>query len=168
MQRSVGLRKRSALILVIIAIVTLTVMLNVGSVHAQKLILTPNQVTQGMSVQVTGSGFYPYENANINVYQYQSGGCAGTPVIDLNAATDLNGNLQPVTISTSGLSAGTYCVEGTGFLDPPGSVNLIVNPGTARTTAVAPAIPEYFYLLLPAAFVVVVYGVIKTKQAWLE
>jgi hypothetical protein len=157
--------RRSALILVIVAILVLIVTLNIGNVSAQSLNLTPNPVTQGMNVQVTGSDFEPDENAQIQVYASTSGSCAAIPSMSLAATTDSNGALMPVTIPTSGLSAGTYCVEGNGFLDAPATVNLVVNPTTtAAPTAGAPTIPVYAYCIPPIAVVIfLVYSVMKRR-----
>jgi hypothetical protein len=148
------------LILTMIAIVTLITMLNMGNAYAQTLILTPNQVTPGINVQVTGNGFQPSENAEIQVFVSSAGACAVMPVMSINVNTDDNGNLIPVTIPTSELSAGTYCVEGNGFLDAPETVDLIVNPGTTTTTAPTTTTPGYVYgLAVVGVFVALVFAV---------
>jgi len=141
----------------IVAIAILAAILNVGFVHAQTLILTPNPVTQGTSVQVTGSDFQQDENAQIQLFQLSAGTCSVFPAMTLDASTDSNGNLNPVTIPTSGLAAGTYCVEGNGFLDSPETVDLVVNPGTASTTAASPQIPGF---PIEAIFIGIILGLV--------
>jgi hypothetical protein len=118
-----------------VAIVALTVILHAGNVYAQTLTLTPNQVAQGMNVQVTGSDFQPMQNGQIQVYMENAGTCAVIPLMTLDASTNDNGTLGPVTIQTSGLSAGTYCVEANGFMDFPAAVYLTVNAATTTTPA---------------------------------
>jgi hypothetical protein len=132
----------------VVLIISLMAILNAGHVYAQTMVLTPNPVTQGIGVQVTGNGFQPGENAQISLYTSNAGACATIPVMNLNANTDDNGNLEPMTIPTSGLSPGTYCVEGNGFLDPPNSVNLVVNSATSGTIAAqSSSTPAYLYAL---------------------
>jgi hypothetical protein len=134
---------RSASIVTIVMIVALTVMLNVGSVYAQTLVLTPNQVTQGMSVQVTGSDFQPSEDGQIQVYPSNAGTCGLMPVMTLDASTDSRGNLNPVTIQTSGFSAGTYCIEANGFMSFPSPVDLIISAAVTTTPTAALQIPGF-------------------------
>ena len=148
--------------LVIVSILIVT--LSIGFVSAQSLTLTPNPVTRGMDVQVTGSDFQSGENAQIVVYASSSGSCGAMPVLSLPATTDDNGVLTPVTIPTSGLSAGTYCVEGNGFLEAPPTVNLIVNPTTTTATTAAPTMPVYALGIPPIALVILlIYAVIKRR-----
>ena len=162
--RLVGLRKKLALIAMMVVIVAITAMLNVGSVYAQTIVLTPNPVTQGMDVLVTGSDFQQWENAQIEVFVDNGGTCAVIPAMTIAASSDNNGNLEPVTIPTSGLSAGTYCVEGNGFLEAPEAVTLIVSPATTTTTGAAPTIPEYVYgLPIIAVVIVLAYVVMKRR-----
>jgi hypothetical protein len=152
---------RPALIVTIVAIVTLTVILHAGNVYAQTLILTPNQVTQGMNVQVTGREFQPLENGQIQVYTDNAGTCAVIPVMTLDASTSDNGTLGPVTIQTGGLSAGTYCVEANGFLDFPAAVYLTINAATTTTPAALqmPGFP------IEAIFIGIVLGLVATAAS---
>jgi cell division protein FtsL len=159
--RSFRLGKRSALTVMIVVIVALIIMLKVGSVYAQTLVLTPNPVVQGMNVQVTGNGFQSEENGEIQVYTSSAGSCAAIPSLTINTNTDNDGNLNSVTIPTSGLSAGTYCVEGNGFLNSPDTVMLIVNSSTTATGTVATSAPEYIYILPLVIVMVVAYVVMK-------
>jgi len=136
------------MIITLATIVALTILLSGAKVCAQTLSLTPNPATQGEQVQVTGSGFQQDENAQISLYSYTAGACGSIPVMNINVNTDSDGNLQPITIDTSTLSAGTYCVEGNGFLDPPDTVNLVVNPAVAGAiTGQASSTPVYLYCL---------------------
>lgn len=148
-----GLSKIGALFLGIVLVVTLTAVLNVGHVYGQTLVLTPNPVQQGVDVQVTGSGFQQYENAQIEVYSNSGGACASIPLMNFSATTDTNGNLETITIPTSGLAAGTYCVEGNGFLDPPDTVNLVVTAASATITGTSTGTPRYV-LALPLVVVI--------------
>jgi len=154
---------KSVLLLMLVAIVTLTTVLT-WSVYAQTLTLTPNTVTQGTAVQVTGSEFQPDENAQISLYTYTGGACSAIPVMNLSATTDTNGNLNPMTIPTSSLSPGTYCVEGNGFLDPPGTVDLTVTPAAGATAAQGPSTTTYLYgLPLILAAIGLIYVVMNRK-----
>ena len=155
---------KSVLVLMLVAIATLTTALT-WSVYAQTLTLTPNPVTQGTDVQVTGSGFQPDENAQVSLYTDTAGACSAIPVMNLSATTDTNGNLEPLTIPTSGLSAGTYCVEGNGFLDPPDTVDLTVNSATAATATKGPSTSTYLYgLPLTLAAIGLIYVVMNRKH----
>jgi hypothetical protein len=159
-----GQARISALLLAIV-VLTLTAVLNVGRVYGQTLVLTPNPVQQGVDVQVTGSGFQQYENAQIEVYSYVAGTCGSIPLMNFSADTDVNGNLQSITIPTSGLAAGTYCVEGNGFLDPPNTVNLVVIGATSATTATGTSVTQYaFALPLVVILIFVVYAVIGRRN----
>jgi hypothetical protein len=154
------------LVLTLVAIVTLTREFN-GIVYAQTLTLTPNPVTQGVDVQVTGTGFQQDENAQISLYTYTGSACSSIPVQNLSATTDSNGNLEPVTIATGSLSPGTYCVEGNGFLDPPDTVDLTVNSATGAGVAgvQAPSTPVYFWgLPLALTAIGLVYVVMSRKH----
>jgi hypothetical protein len=144
------------LIVTIVAIITLTVILQAGNVYAQTLILTPNQVTQGMNVQVTGIDFEPMENGQIQLYTDNGGTCAVIPLMTLSASTSDNGTLGPVTIQTSGLSAGKYCVEANGFMDFPAAVYLTVN-GATTATPVAFQIPGF---PIEATFIGILLGLV--------
>jgi hypothetical protein len=155
----------SALLLAIVVVLTFTAVLDVGHVYGQTLVLTPNPVQQGVDVQVTGSGFQQYENAQIEVYSYVTGTCASIPLMNFSANTDVNGNLQSITIPTSGLAAGTYCVEGNGFLDPPNTVNLVVIATTGATTATGTSMTQYAYALpLVVILIFVAYAVIGRRN----
>jgi len=147
-----------ALIVTIVAIVTLTAILHAGNVYAQTLILTPNHVTQGMNVQVTGSDFEPMENGQIQVYTDNAGTCAVIPVMTLSASTSENGALGPVTIQTSGLSAGTYCVEASGFMDFPAAVYLTVNAGATTATPGGLQLPGF---PIEAIFIGIALGLVS-------
>jgi hypothetical protein len=135
LKRAIIRLSKPGLIVTIVAIITLTVILHAGNVYAQTLIVTPNQVTQGTNVQVTGSDFQPMQNGQIQVYTDNAGTCGVIPLITLDASTNQNGALGPVTIQTSGLLAGTYCVEANGFMDFPAAVYLTVNGATTATPA---------------------------------
>jgi len=163
--RAFYLRKRLALIVTVLTIVTLTAMSNVGRVYAQTLVLTPNPVTQGVSVRVTGNGFQQFENAQIQVYTSTAGTCSSIPLATITATTDAKGNLQAMNITTSGMSAGTYCVVGNGFLDPPATVDLVVNSATTPIPIAAQSTPLYFYALpILLAFMGVAYLVMSGRK----
>ena len=158
------MRVKSVLVLTLFAIVTLTTVLT-WSVYAQTITLTPNPVTQGTDVQVTGSGFQQDENAQISLYTSSGGACSAIPVMNLSATTDTNGNLEPVTIPTGSLSAGTYCVEGNGFLDPPDTVDLTVNAVAGATVTQGPSTTTYLYgLPLILAVIGIIYVVMNGKR----
>jgi len=155
---------KSVLVFTLVATVTLTMVLT-WSVYAQTLTLTPNTVTQGTAVQVTGSEFQPDENAQISLYTYTGGACSAIPVMNLSATTDTNGNLNPMTIPTSSLSPGTYCVEGNGFLDPPDTVDLTVNAAAGATVTQGPSTNTYLYgLPLILAAIGLIYVVMNSKH----
>jgi len=74
------------------------------------LIITPNPVSPGVSIQVSGTGFLP--NVPVLFVTLHSGSsCLSSPTADQQTSTDPSGNLVPVTFSTSGLTAGTYCID---------------------------------------------------------
>lgn len=139
----------------------LTVMLNVGNVYAQTLTLTPNPVTQGVNVVATGSGFNPnLSSSNALLVAVNAGvGCSG-PTLNLAGSTDGTGNLNPITIPTSGLSVGVHCMEvNPAFGSSLVSANLTVNSATS--------IPEYpFGLAVLAIFMMLAYGVIRRKTRY--
>ena len=143
------------LILMVATVVVVVVGMRVGNVYGQTLVLTPNPVTQGMSVTATGNGYQSSESGQIQVYVSTGGSCAAIPSLTVNANTDDNGNLIAVTIPTSGLSAGTYCVEGNGFLNAPETVNLVVNPNGSGTGPTDSTVPAYIYTI-PIAIVIIV------------
>ncbi|HXX72165.1 MAG TPA: hypothetical protein VEI80_00600 [Candidatus Acidoferrales bacterium] len=160
-----NLTKVSAVILTMITILTLTAVLDVGHVYGQTLVLTPNPVQQGVDVQITGNGFQQYENAQIEVYSSSGGACASIPLMSFSATTDTNGKLQAITMQTNGLSAGTYCVEGNGFLDPPDTVTLTVTASTGPTAAASTGLPIYIYALpLVIAFMVLAYMAVDGRS----
>jgi len=144
--RSIGLQKSLKLIVTALVIVALTAMLNVESVSAQTLVLSPNPVTQGVNVQITGNGFQPSETGQIQVYTSSGGGCSAIPIMNLAATSDTNGNLEPLNITTSGL-AGTYCVEANGFLTSPEPVSLVVNASATATSTASSQTPGYLYFI---------------------
>ena len=159
----VGLRKQAALILTIIAIVALTVTLNIGDVHAlpPTLILTPNPVTQGANVVVTGIDFSP-GNGFVYAFTDNTGSCSDPVFFAGATSADASGNLGPVTIPTTGVSVGTHCVMTVGFVVV--GTLFPYNAAASLTVNQAPPIPEYPYgLPLLAIFMVITYGVIRRK-----
>jgi hypothetical protein len=157
LKRAIIRLSKPALVVTIVAIITLTVILHAANVYAQTLILTPNQVTQGMNVQVTGSDFQPLEDGQIQVYTDNAGTCAVIPLMTLDASTNENGALGPVTIQTSGLSAGTYCVEANGFMGFPATVYLTVNAGATTTTPGGLQLPGF---PIEATFIGILLGLV--------
>lgn len=162
-----GLREHAALILTIITIVALTVTLNIGNVHAlppPTLTLTPNPITQGTNLVITGSNFPTSQNGFFVVFSDNTGKCTGSDYTDGAISADASGNLGPVTIPTSGLlTVGTHCVTTVGFTivgtnTPDNAVSsLTVNPTV---------VPEYpFGLPLLAIFMVIAYGLIKRRTS---
>jgi hypothetical protein len=146
----------------ILAVVALTVILNVGNVYAPPptcvLMLTPNPVHQGTSVTASATGCYaPFFSGTL--YVQTICGNFGTTVSSVAASTDASGDLTTVTpISTSSLTPGdTYCVYGgTAFSATILSAYLTVLPATV--------IPEYpIGLSILAIFMVIGYGVIRRK-----
>jgi hypothetical protein len=139
----------------VLAVVALTLILNIGNVYAQTLTLIPNPVTQGMNVQASGTGWpYPYY-LYVKVWADNTGSCAGSPLLTMSTWTSASGAFGPVTIPTSSLSVGTHCVEAVGVVSTVTEL-LTVDP--------APPIPEYpFGLSLLAIFMVIGYGVIRRK-----
>ena len=151
--------------IVVTVIVTLAVMVNAENVHAQTLTVSPSQVTQGTNVEVTGNGFQPAESGEIQVFTSNAAGCSAIPIQNLDASTDENGNLIPVTIQTDALAAGTYCVEASGFMGAPDAVNLIVNPGAATGTGESSPLAAYpTYVPLVVIFIVLAYAAIKRRK----
>jgi hypothetical protein len=110
-----------------------------------------------MNVQVTGSDFQPLENGQIQVYTDNAGTCTVIPLMTLDASTNDNGTLGPVTIQTSGLSAGTYCVEANGFLGLPATVYLTVNAATSTTTPASLQMPGF---PIEATFIGILLGLV--------
>ncbi|MGA2627307.1 MAG: hypothetical protein ABSF63_09665 [Candidatus Bathyarchaeia archaeon] len=134
-----GLRKRAALRVTVVAVVALTVVLNIGNVYAQTLNLTPNPVTQGADVVVSGSGYFDSISGHLQVFSTSS--CAGSPQLNLATSSNGNGLLNPVTIAgniTISLSVGTHCVaivlgNPYGLFDQI-ATSLTVNPAATSTT----------------------------------
>ena len=145
----------------ILAVVALTVILNVGNVYAPPptcvLMLTPNPVHQGTSVTVSASGCYPTTGGTL--YVQTICGNFGTTVSSVAASTDASGDLTTVTpISTSSLTPGTtYCIYGgNAFSATILSASLTVLPATV--------IPEYpLGLSILAILMIIGYTVIRRK-----
>ena len=153
------------MVVAIIAIFALTVTLSFGSVHAvtlPTLTLTPNPITQGTNLVITGSNFPASQNGFFVVFSDNTGKCTGSDYIDGAISADASGNLGAVTIPTSGLlTVGTHCVTTVGFTivgtnTPDNAVSsLTVNPTV---------VPEYPYgLPLLAIFMVIAYGLIRRR-----
>lgn len=159
----------------VIAVVAVTITLNVGNVYAglgtETLILTPNPVTQGMNVVASGAGWLTSSTDPTNFLEVSSGtptlfGCtsSGSTLINFVPTTDSSGNLNPVTIPTTSLSPGTYCVSveiSTDVLQP---LTESFTTTLTVTGSSAPVIPEYpFGLPLLAIFLVVLYGLVRRR-----
>ena len=157
-------RRWKTVALIFAVAILVIVAIRVGNVYAQTLVLTPNPVTQGVNVMATGNGYQSSENGQIQVYVYTDGSCAAIPSLTVNGMTDDNGNLEAVTIPTSGLSPGTYCVEGNGFLNAPNTVTLTVNPGAGSTGSIASTAPEYMYTVPIAIVIIVAYVVLNRMK----
>jgi len=146
------LRKQDALFLIVVAVGTLTVTLNIGKVYAQTIVLTPSSVSQGMSVQASSSGVA----GSGTVYVWDTSTCfSGTVVLSVPVPS---GSSYSVTFSTSTISVGTHCVSDSYDSEP---ATLTVT-AAATTTTVSP-IPEYPYglPLLPILAMIVAYSIIK-------
>lgn len=152
----VGLRKQAALILMIITIVALAVTMNSGRVYAAPVLtITPNPVTQGTDVQISGSGFQTSVNGFYWVWDTAS--CSNTIILSGAIQSDASGNFGPVTIHTTGLSVGIHCVQIVSLSTPDTFSSLTVNPAV---------IPEYpLGLPLLAVFLVIGYGLIRRKTS---
>ncbi len=124
---------------IVVAVVALTVILNIGDVYAQTLTLTPNPITQGGDVVASGSGYFDSISGHLQVFTTSN--CAGSPQLNLAASSNGNGLLNPVTIAgnmTTSLSVGTHCVVITlgnpyGLFDQIAAI-LTVSPATTSTT----------------------------------
>lgn len=148
------LRKQDALFLIVVAVGTLTVMLNIGKVYAQTIILTPNSVSQGMSVQASASGVA----GSGTVYVWNTSTCfSGTVVLSVLVPS---GSSYSVTFSTSTIPVGTHCVSDSYDSDP---ATLTVTPAATTSTTTASPIPEYPYglPLLPIFAMITAFGIIK-------
>jgi len=123
---------------IVVAVVALTVILNIGNVYAATLILTPNPVTQGANVVASGSGYFDSISGALHVWSTSS--CVGSPQLYLRASSDETGALNSVTITgnmTASLSVGTHCV-GIALGNPYGLfdeivTSLTVNPASTST-----------------------------------
>jgi hypothetical protein len=176
----VGLRKRAALILTIIAVVAFTLTLNIGNVYAatpETVTLNPNPAPPGTPVTATGSGFATCPSTNTppcdvgriylttgHVFTVSPGllGCSGSVIGGASSYyvihVENDGNFVVTGISTTGLSVGTYCVLFTDF-------DSSTQTATTLTVGTTP-IPEYpFGLAVLAIFMIIAYGVIRRKTA---
>jgi hypothetical protein len=103
------LRKQATLMITVVAVVALTLMLNVGIVYAaaMEILLTPSSVTQGMSVQASADEIAGGGPATLQVWGTST--CyAGTAA--LIVPIDAVNSAYSVTFSTSSLTVGTHCV----------------------------------------------------------
>ena len=162
--RFIGVTVLSVLVLAIIASVSLS------PAYAGPCIsysLSSSTITQG-TASVTLTGVDNCNSGGTDTYQVYSGACPGvSPVAGATGSFVTSivtppppyGSYGPVTITTSGLPAGTYCVVVTSGVD-------VSTPPTANAglTVTATPIPEYpVGLAVLAIFMVLAYGVIRRK-----
>jgi hypothetical protein len=149
---------RVGLGIVLFAVVLVFLMINVQNLYAGAMTLTPNQVTQGASFQVSGTGLPPGDPFSVSVFADTSGSCMPfPPLMGQTGIVDSGGNTGPVTFSSGSLGIGRHCVS----LDVPG----VFLEGLFLTVIPAQSIPEYpFGLFTLAILMILGYGLIRRRK----
>ena len=125
----VGLRKQATLMITVVAVVALTLILNVGIVQAaaMEILLQPSSVTQGMSVQASADEVPVGGPATLQVWGTST--CwAGTAALIVPIDAENGG--YSVTFSTSSLAVGTHCVTDD-YGDSPAILTVTAAPSPA-------------------------------------
>jgi len=110
----------------VVAVISLTVLVNARMVYAQVVMATPLTVTQGQSFQVSGYSFDPSCCGHawvVQIYVYAAstvsggGSCHGSYLYG-TAPTDPSGSFGPVTFSSSSFPPGIHCIYAQDYATP--------------------------------------------------
>jgi hypothetical protein len=125
----------------------------VGSVS-----VVPNTVAQGVSFQVSGSGYASFSGSTIYIDVFDA--ACSVLIEQQTVVVPVSGNWGPLTFSSASLAIGVHCVQ----VDISGAFDFDGISSVTVTPTPAPPIPEYpIGLPILAIFMILGYAVIKRK-----